>query len=195
MKNLILILLFSVALLVTGCAFTDRLLLSPKTTPDGQELYIERTTGEETTNVIGKDGKPNERAYNAAPSGAVTGASSLLGLAGPWGAVAGYGMGILATVYAALRSKSAINAAKARAAAIKAGMVLVNAVVADWKSGILDTDRDGVVSLAEIADYIKAKAIKSLTPEGIPAILKVISDAVMPEPVKAAELEKIAAEL
>lgn len=195
MKNLILILLFSVALLVTGCAFTDRLLLSPKTTPDGQELYIERTTGEETTNVIGKDGKPNERAYNAAPSGAVTGASSLLGLAGPWGAVAGYGMGILATVYAALRSKSAINAAKARAAAIKAGMVLVNAVVADWKAGILDTDRDGVVSLAEIADYIKAKAIKSLTPEGIQAILKVISDAVMPEPVKAAELEKIAAEL
>lgn len=195
MKNLLLTLLFSVALLLTGCAFTDRLLLSPKTTPDGQELYIERTTGEETTSATGKDGKPNERAYTSAPSGAVTGASSLLGLAGPWGAVAGYGMGIVATVYAALRGRAAINAAKARAAAIKAGMVLVNAVVADWKAGVLDTDRDGVVSLAEIGDYIKMKALKSLTPEGIQAILKVISDAVMPEPVKAAELEKIAAEL
>lgn len=195
MKNAILILLFSLALLLGGCAFTDRLLLQPKTAPDGTELFIERTTGEETTNPTGKDGKPNERAYTGAPSGAVTGASSLIGLAGPWGAVAGYGMGLVAFLYAALRGKAAINAAKARAAAIKAGLVIVNQVVADWKAGVLDSDRDGVVSLAEIGDYIKAKALKALTPEGIQAIIKIVSDAVMPEPVKAVELEKIAADL
>lgn len=195
MQKVILSILLVVTLFLTGCAFTDRMLLSRETTPDGQELFIERTTGEKTTSAVGADGKPNEPAYVSAPSGAVTGAAQLLGLAGPWGSVAGYGLGIVATLYAALRGRAAINAAKARAAAVKAGMVLVSAVIADWKAGVLDADRDGTVSLAEIADYIKMKAMKSLTPEGIQAILKVISDAVMPEPVKQVELEKIAADL
>ena len=195
MRKLLLALLVSMVLFTSGCAVTDRILLARETTPDGQELYIERTTGEKTTSPIGKDGKANEPAYLSAPSGALTGASQFLGLAGPWGAVAGYGLGIIGVLYAAMRGKAAINAAKARATAIKAGMVLVNMVIADWRAGVLDADRDGVVTLSEIADYIKQKAVKSLTPEGIQAILKVISDAVMPEPVKQVELEKIAADL
>jgi hypothetical protein len=98
-------------------------------------------------------------------------------------------------LYGAWRTKKLVADRAALKRAIAAGMVLVNAVIADWKAGLLDADRDGTVSLSEIADYIKMKGLKSLTPEGIQAILKVITDVVMPEPAKTVELEKIAAEM
>lgn len=196
MKNVLLIFLVSLCLFVTGCAFTDRMLLSRETTPDGKELFIDRRTGERTTEPTGVDGKPNEPAYSSAPSGAVTGAAGIVGaIGGPWGAIAGYGLGILATLYAAIRGKAALNAVTARKAAVKAGMPIVLSIVADWKAGVLDADKDGVVSIAEIADYIKKRALASLTPQGIQDILKIISDAVLPEAAKTVALEDIAAEL
>lgn len=195
MKNLILVTLFSLCLLITGCRMLDQTILARETTPDGKELFIDHKTGERTTEPVGADGIANEPAYLSTPSSSFSGLTQLFGLAGPWGAVAGYGAGIAATIYGFFRRKGAIDAAKARAAAIKAGMPIVLSIVADWKSGVLDADKDGVVSIAEIADYIKKRALSSLTPDGIQSILKIISDAVMPEPVKTAELEKIAADL
>ena len=88
-----------------------------------------------------------------------------------------------------------LNTANARKAAVKAGMPIVLSIVADWKAGVLDADKDGVVSIAEIADYIKKRALASLTPQGIQSILKIISDAVLPEAQKTVAREDIAAEL
>jgi hypothetical protein len=197
MKHALLIFLVSLCLFTTSCAFTDRMLLSREKTPDGVELFIDHRTGEKTTEAFSKvDGKPNEPAYSSVPSSAVNGAAGIVSaIGGPWGAIAGYGLGILATLYAAIRGKGALNAANAKKAAIKAGMPIVLSIVADWKSGILDADKDGVVSIAEIADYIKKRALASLTPQGIQDILKIISDAVLPEAAKTVALEDIAAEL
>lgn len=194
MRHFILALLVSMVLFTSGCAFTDRYLLTQKE-QDGKPVYIDNITKAETFAPVDATGKDNEPAPTAVPSSAFTGLASILKTFPGWGDAAFYGVVSLAALYGAWRTKKLVIDSKARTAAIKAGMVLVNAVVADWKAGVLDADRDGTVSLAEIADYIKMKAIKSLTPEGIQAILKVISDAVMPEAAKSAELEKIAADL
>jgi len=194
MKNLVLAVLVSVVLLTTGCAFTDRFLLK-RETRDGVELFTD-AKGEPTTEPVDPvTGRANEPRYESAPAPAVSGLASLLRAFPGWGDAAFYGVVSLASLYAAWRTKKLVVDARTRKAAIAAGMVVVNAVIADWKAGVLDSDRDGTVSLAEIADYIKAKAIKSLTPEGIQAILKVISDVLLPEPQKTAALEEIAAEL
>ena len=139
----------------------DQTLLARETTPDGKELFIDHKTGERTTEPVGADGIANEPAYLSTRlllSLALLSSSDLPAL------------GVLLLVMALvslLRStgssaaKGAIDAAKARAAAIKAGMPIVLSIVADWKSGVLDADKDGVVSIAEIADYIKHRALAS----------------------------------
>ena len=194
MKNFILALLVSVTLLTTGCAFTDRYLLKGKEV-DGKAVYVDNITKEETFSDKDATGKANEPAITSVPAPAFVGLAGLLKTFPGWGDAAFYGVVSLATLYGAWRTKKLVADRAALKRAIAAGMVLVNAVIADWKAGLLDADRDGTVSLSEIADYIKMKGLKSLTPEGIQAILKVITDVVMPEPAKTVELEKIAAEM
>lgn len=195
-KHLLLCALLTLTLVLTGCAFTDRLLLSRETTPEGVELFIDNKTGEKTTSPTDATGAANQPAYSSAPAPAVVGATKLFGLIpGPWGELAMYGAGALATLYAALRAKGAMNAAKARAAAIKVGMALIMPIVQDVKAGVLDADKDGTVTLAEVAEYLKQKAIKSLTPEGVQGIIAIVRDALLTDAQKQTELEKIAAEL
>ena len=193
MKNVLLALLVTVTLFLAGCAFTDRFLLK-REVQDGVELYTD-SSGNPTKDAVDPvTGKSNEPRYESAPAAGVSGLASLLRIFPGWGDAAFYGVVSLASIYATIRAKK-FTASRARQAAIRAGMPIVLSIVADIKSGVLDTDKDGVVSISEIAEYIKKKALASLTPEGIQGIVKVVYDAVMPEPEKTVALEDIAAEL
>lgn len=193
MRKILLCGLVALTLTLSGCATLDNVLLKRAKTPDGKELFVDNLTHERTTSPVDANGQPNEKAFESVPSDAVGSVATLFNfIPAPWNGVAWAGLSLLVSGYAAVRFK---NRSAALKALVAAGMKVINQVRDDWKDGLLDLDRDGVVTLAEAAEYIKTKGLYMMTPEGIQQILDVITDALMPEDAKAKRLESLAAKL
>jgi len=192
-RNAILAVLISATMFLTACATLDNVLLKRAKTPEGKELFIDNITHERTASPVDATGKPNEPAFESVPSDAVGSIATLFNLIpAPWNGVAFAGLSLMVSGYAAVRFR---NKAALLAAAKAAGMAVVQRVWDDYKAGIIDADKDGVVTLSEAVEYLKAKAITALSPDALMKIVEIVADALLTEPQRQAKLEAIAVAL
>jgi hypothetical protein len=180
MRHFILVLLVALACFLSGCAMLDSLLLGRMRNEQGQELYLDRD-GKLTREAADAQGNPNEPAYGSGPSDAVNAlAAGANALGGPWGAAAGAGLGLIAAAYAALRGRRQVNAERAKGAAWQGGMSLLVSVLEDVKSGAIDADRNGKISLAEIREYIRKRGKEALKPAFVAEVVRIVTSTLTP---------------
>lgn len=173
MKYATLLLLF--ALTLSGCAALDALLLGRMRDAQGQDLFI-TADGRLTTESHDSEGRPHEPAFHAGPG---EGAQALMqgaaALGGPWGGALGAGLGLLAAAYAALRGRRRVSAERAKTAAFSGGMALVVGLLEDLKSGALDADKNGRVSLAEIREYVRRRGKEAINPAFVAEVVRIVT--------------------
>ncbi len=194
MRHFILALLVAMACFLSGCALLDSLMLSRMRNEQGQELYVDRE-GRFTREATDAQGNPHEPAYGSGPSDAVSAlAAGAQALGGPWGAAAGAGLGLIAAAYTALRGRRQVNAERAKGAAWQGGMALLVGVLEDIKSGAIDADRNGKISLAEIREYIRKRGKEALKPAFVAEVVRIVTSTLTPTE-KQRALEEAAAKL
>lgn len=174
---------------LSGCAFTDSLLLKREVDSVGRELYIESADpeGPLTVDPIGPDGVPNEPAYSNQPAEAPRSFATMIGNIWGVGGWTGAGVGVLSTIYAFLRGKRRFNKAKAVGELMAETLAFLIDLINDIKSGKLDTDADGKISIAEIKSYISARGKEALDPAFLDRIVTIVSKSSDP----AADLKKL----
>lgn len=194
MRHLLLTTLISLCVFLSGCALLDSLMLSRMRDAQGEELYLDRN-GKLTREAHDAQGKPHEPAYSSEPSGAVDAlAQGAQALGGPWGAAIGGGLGLIAAAYAALRGRRQVNAERAKGAAWQGGMALLVGVLEDIKSGAIDADRNGKISLAEIREYVRKRGKEALKPAFVAEVVRIVTSTLTPTE-KQRALEEAAAKL
>ncbi|MCC6573292.1 MAG: hypothetical protein IT462_05815 [Planctomycetes bacterium] len=192
LRIVFLALVVSLTLLLSGCALLDGLFMDPQRDAQGRPLFVDEQGRLTPEAVNPATGVAREPAYSGAPSplaaGATGAASTLLG---PWGAAAGAGIGLFASVYAALRGKRRIDAERAKSAAWQGGMTLLVGVIEDIKNGRIDADRNGKVSLKEIAAYVSKRGRDAINPDFVAEVVRIVNST-LPEADKSAALAKLA---
>ncbi len=180
MRHFVLVALVSLCVFLSGCALLDSLMLGRMRNAQGQELYLDRE-GKPTREATDAQGNPNEPAYESGPSDAVSAlAAGAQALGGPWGAAIGSGLGLIAAAYAALRGRRQVNAERAKGAAWQGGMALLVGVLEDIKTGALDADRNGRISLAEIREYIRKRGKEALKPAFVAEVVRIVTSTLTP---------------
>lgn len=180
MRHFVLVALVSLCVFLSGCALLDSLMLGRMRNAQGQELYLDRE-GKPTREATDAQGNPNEPAYESGPSDAVSAlAAGAQALGGPWGAAIGSGLGLIAAAYAALRGRRQVNAERAKGAAWQGGMALLVGVLEDIKTGALDADRNGKISLAEIREYIRKRGKEALKPAFVAEVVRIVTSTLTP---------------
>lgn len=180
MRHFVLVALVSLCVFLSGCALLDSLMLGRMRDPQGQELYVDRE-GKLTHEAKDAQGNPNEPAYESGPSDTVNAlAAGAQALGGPWGAAIGGGLGLIAAAYAALRGRRQVNAERAKGAAWQGGMALLVGVLEDIKTGALDADRNGKISLAEIREYIRKRGKEALKPAFVAEVVRIVTSTLTP---------------
>ncbi len=194
MRHFILAMLVSVCVLLSGCALLDSLMLGRMRDEQGQELYVDRD-GKLTREAKDAHGNPNEPAYGSGPSDAVSALTAgAQALGGPWGAAAGAGLGLIAAAYAALRGRRQVDAERAKSAVWQGGMALLVGVLEDIKTGAIDADKNGKISLAEIREYIRKRGKEALKPAFVAEVVRIVTSTLTPTE-KQRALEEAAAKL
>lgn len=194
MRYATLAVLVSLCVFISGCALLDSFMLNRLRDAQGQELYIDRE-GKLTREAHDAQGKPHEPAYSSEPSGAVNAlAQGAAALGGPWGAAIGGGLGFIAAAYAALRGRRQVSAERAKGAAWQGGMALLVSVLEDIKSGAIDADRNGKISLAEIREYVRRRGKEALKPAFVAEVVRIVTST-LPPTEKQRALEEAAAKL
>ena len=180
MRHFVLVALVSLCVFFSGCALLDSLMLGRMRNAQGQELYLDRE-GKPTREATDAQGNPNEPAYESGPSDTVSAlAAGAQALGGPWGAAIGGGLGLIAAAYAALRGRRQVNAERAKGAAWQGGMALLVGVLEDIKTGALDADRNGKISLAEIREYIRKRGKEALKPAFVAEVVRIVTSTLTP---------------
>lgn len=172
--------LMALCLLLSGCALLDSLMLNRLRDAQGQELFIDRE-GKLTREAHDAQGRPHEPAYSSEPGSAVDAlAQGAAALGGPWGAAIGGGLGLIAAAYAALRGRRQVNAERAKGAAWQGGMALLVSVLEDIKSGAIDADKNGKISLAEIREYVRRRGKEALKPAFVAEVVRIVTSTLTP---------------
>ncbi|CAG0979985.1 hypothetical protein PLCT2_01845 [Planctomycetaceae bacterium] len=194
MRHFVLAVLVSMCVFLSGCALLDSLMLSRMRNEQGQELYVDRE-GKLTREAADAQGNAHEPAYSSEPSEAVGAlAQGAQALGGPWGAAAGAGLGLIAAAYAAMRGRRQVNAARAKTEAWQGGMALLVNVLEDIKTGAIDADRNGKISLKEIREYVRKRGKEALKPAFVAEVVRIVTSTLTPTE-KQRALEEAAAKL
>ncbi|NUO17566.1 MAG: hypothetical protein HUU03_14125, partial [Planctomycetaceae bacterium] len=77
--------------------------------------------------------------------------------------------------YAALRGRRRVSAERAKTAAFSGGMALVVGLLEDLKSGALDADKNGRVSLAEIREYVRRRGKEAINPAFVAEVVRIVT--------------------
>lgn len=187
--RLALIALCAACVLISGCALLDGLLLEPRRDEQGRPLFTDEN-GELTTvpqNPL--TGQPHRPAFTGSPSPLAREAATALG--GPWGALAGAGAGLLASLYAALRGRRRLAAERARSHVWQDGMTLLVKMIEDIKAGRAAARKDGVTSLREIREFVRRRGKDAVHPEFLAEVVRVLNSN-LPEADKQAALARAA---
>lgn len=204
MKRTCLVFSFSAAMCFSGCALLDSFVGEKEVqavTDTGLPVY-EASDGTLTTEPKDAAGNPNQPKMITLvhpEGGTLTGAQSLLGSFGPWGALAGTLLGAAGGVYARLRNKqrlAAMGAQKQAEAQLDlTGSALTFAIrlVEKIKEGTaLDADKNGHVDLAEVRAWVRDQGGRFSDPAFLAEVVRIANASLGPADV-AAQLRMAAA--
>lgn len=191
-KTVLMFALMSVLMFaLSGCAmFLDQLK-----NERGEPMYRNSVTGEMLPESEIPSGKMDEfePVWSGKPGPALTTLGAILGIVGgPWGAAAGGAIAAVAGVGAAVGNKRKYNVAAAGQEAAMDGMKLAISIVEDLKSGKVDLDSDGKVSVKEMGEYVRSRAKDALKPEFFNEVVRIVTSG-LPEAEKAKALSSLKA--
>lgn len=199
MKKIILTVLFATTVFLTGCAALDATLLKPLTNDAGEQMYedVEASKAAGRPVIVADServpGKKYELQFTSKPSAQVDLLTSLASaFGGPWGSLASGVVGVLISgVYAGIRGKKRLDGEKVKTAAMTEVATFMISLAEDLKSGALDTDENGKVSVEEIKEYLRKKGKEAADPAFLARIVSVVTST-MVDSDKQKALEEIA---
>lgn len=189
MRKLIVMSLLVGLLTFSGCALLESALYEQARDPLTSELEwvdVDATNGlpddlkkegfvVTVTTSEKVPGKAYEPYYGEEPSDIVKSTSGFLGMIPGWGALAS---SILTFVVGAggglIRGRRKLNGEKAKSEGFRLLSAELIQTLEDIKTGKLDTDEDGKVSIKEIGEYIKDRGLKSVEPAKLEELLRII---------------------